>query len=233
MASVMLAGHLAALGKTVWTVTGAGGFGGSGETGASQPLNVASPQRATKRYRAMSDHRPCLCVPKRQRAGAVQDSGEPAHAPGQREASRSAVALYRFGRGARRTGECGTPHKRWRDLDWLVSCSYSQAGPRQRGNHRDAARLTGRWARPWTSANTAGSTSSVAIVAETRPPITARTQRGGLFAAFAQAQGHGAIPATIARLVIRIGRSRLRPPPQRASAAEGRAGVLACPAEGG
>ena len=70
-----------------------------------------------------------------------------------------------------------------------------------------------------TSANTSGSTNSVATVAASSPPITARPNGALCSLPSLNPSAKGSMPAIMARLVIRIGRTRLAAPSTAACAA--------------
>src|SRR5260221_14624502 len=70
-------------------------------------------------------------------------------------------------------------------------------------------------------ANTLGSTNSVATVASARPPTTARPSGAVWSPPSPRPRASGIMPAIIAQLVIKIGRSRERAPSMAAVAAGG------------
>ena len=72
-------------------------------------------------------------------------------------------------------------------------------------------------ARDCTKANTEGSTNRVAAVAAARPPITARPRGAFCWPDSPKASAMGSMPAIMAQVVIRMGRSRL-PAPSTAAA---------------
>src|SRR5579884_2643683 len=76
-----------------------------------------------------------------------------------------------------------------------------------------------RWLFFCTRAKMAGRTNNVAMVAAARPPITARPSGTICLSASPSPIATGNIPAIIARLVIKMGRRRLRAPSLAASAA--------------
>ena len=87
----------------------------------------------------------------------------------------------------------------------------SAGSPGRRGR----ARPTRGRALPWTSAKTAGSTIRVATVAAASPPMTARPSGAVCSPPSPKPSAIGTMPAIMAQLVIRIGRSRPLAPVDR------------------
>ncbi len=81
---------------------------------------------------------------------------------------------------------------------------------RSRGcrDHRDRAKPSPFRARPWTREKMHGSTNSVASVASSSPPITARPSGAICCPPSPKASAIGSMPAIMAAEVIRMGRSR-------------------------
>ena len=67
-------------------------------------------------------------------------------------------------------------------------------------------------ARDCTKANTEGSTNSVAAVAAASPPMTARPKGAFCWPDSPKASAMGSMPAIMAQVVMRMGRSRLPAP---------------------
>ena len=86
------------------------------------------------------------------------------------------------------------------------------AHSRRSRDRPDRARPTAPPHRRCTTANTEGRTNKVANVAAASPPITARPSGGLRSLPSPKASRQGVMPAIIARLVIRIGRTRLLAP---------------------
>ena len=101
---------------------------------------------------------------------------------------------------------CSWPRRR--DVPGRSACSRGRPG-------RSTA--IGRRFRPITSAKIEGTTSKVANVDITRPPITARPSGACIWLPRSSASAIGTMPTVIAQAVIRIGRSRSLAPTMAAS----------------